>query len=153
MLPNVAIGHIRELNRQIDDLATKIAAMVRASGTTLTNIYGIGALVAAEILAGVGDPTRYTTKAKFAMANGTAPLEASSRRVVRHRLNRGGNRQLNKAIHTIAQISRPNTEGRTYYQRKLATGKTEREAIRSLKRRISDRIWTHLHNQTPQNLT
>ena len=152
MLPNVAIGHIRELNRQIDDLATKIAAMVRASGTTLTNIYGIGALVAAEILAGVGDPTRYTTKAKFAMANGTAPLEASSRRVVRHRLNRGGNRQLNKAIHTIAitQISRPGTEGRTYYQRKLASGKTKREAIRSLKRRVSDRIWTHLHNQTPQ---
>ena len=126
--------------------------MVRASGTTLTNIYGIGALVAAEILAGVGDPTRYTTKAKFAMANGTAPLEASSRRVVRHRLNRGGNRQLNKAIHTIAitQISRPDTEGRTYYERKLATGKTKREAIRSLKRRVSDRIWTHLHNQTPQ---
>ena len=52
--------------------------MVRASGTTLTNIYGIGALVAAEILAGLGDPTRYTTKAKFTMANGTAPLEASS---------------------------------------------------------------------------
>ena len=152
MLPNVAIGHIRELNRQIDDLATQIAAMVRASGTTLTNIYGVGALVAAEILAGVGDPTRYTTKAKFAMANGTAPLEASSRRVVRHRLNRGGNRQLNKAIHTIAitQISRPGTEGRTYYERKLATGKTKREAIRSLKRRVSDRIWTHLHNQTPQ---
>ena len=126
--------------------------MVRASGTTLTNIYGVGALVAAEILAGVGDPTRYTTKAKFAMANGTAPLESSSRRVVRHRLNRGGNRQLNKAIHTIAitQISRPNTEGRTY-DRKLACGKTKREAIRSLKRRVSDRIWTHLqqHNPTP----
>ena len=146
------VRHIRELNRQIDDLATQITAMVRASGTTLTNIYGVGALVAAEILAGVGDPTRYTTKAKFAMANGTAPLEASSGRVVRHRLNRGGNRQLNKAIHTIAitQISRPNTEGRTYYERKLACGKTKREAIRSLKRRISDRIWTHLHNQTPK---
>ena len=67
------IRHIRELNRQIDDLATQITAMVRASKTTLTNIYGVGALVAAEILAGVGDPTRYTTKAKFAMANGTAP--------------------------------------------------------------------------------
>ena len=150
------IRHIRELNRQIDDLATQITAMVRASGTTLTNIYGIGALVAAEILAGVGDPTRYTTKAKFTMANGTAPLEASSRRVVRHRLNRGGNRQLNKAIHTIAitQIARPNTEGRTYYQRKLACGKTKREAIRSLKRRVSDRIWTHLQQQNPTpNLT
>ena len=150
------IRHIRELNRQIDDLATQITAMVRASGTTLTNIYGVGALVAAEILAGVGDPTRYTTKAKFAMANGTAPLEASSGRVVRHRLNRGGNRQLNKAIHTIAitQIARPDTEGRTYYERKLASGKTKREAIRSLKRRVSDRIWTHLQQQNPTtNLT
>ena len=145
------IRHIRELNRQIDDLATQITAMVRASGTTLTNIYGVGALVAAEILAGVGDPTRYTTKAKFAMANGTAPLEASSGRVVRHRLNHGGNRQLNKAIHTIAitQIARPNTEGRTYYERKLACGKTKREAIRSLKRRVSDRIWTHLQQHNP----
>ena len=87
----VRIRHIRrvELNRQIDDLATQITARVHASKTTLTNIYGVGALVAAEILAGVGDPTRYTTKAKFAMANGTAPLEASSGRVVRHRLNQG----------------------------------------------------------------
>ena len=80
------------------------------------------------------------------MANGTAPIEASSGRVVRHRLNRGGNRQLNRAIHTaaLAQISRSGTEGRTYYERCLGRGKTKREAIRALKRRISDRVWTHL---------
>ena len=73
---------------------------------SLTDIYGIGALVVADIITEAGDPGRYETKARFAMANGTAPLEASSGRVVRHRLNRGGNRQLNKALHTaaIAQI-------------------------------------------------
>ena len=80
------------------------------------------------------------------MANGTAPLQASSGRTVRHRLNRGGNRQLNRAIHTAAltQIAQPNSEGRRLYQQHLDRGKTKREAIRALKRRISDRIWTHL---------
>ena len=82
------------------------------------------------------------------MANGTAPIEASSGRVVRHRLNRGGNRQLNRALHiaAIAQIRRPSTEGHAYYQRCLDRGKTKRDATRALKRRISDRIWTHLQH-------
>ena len=62
--------------------------------------------------------------------------------------DRGGNRQLNKAVHTaaLAQISRSGTEGRSYYERCLGRGKTKREAIRALKRRISDRVWTHIHN-------
>ena len=95
----------------------------------------------------VVDPSGYL-KPRFAMANGTAPLEASSGRVARHRLNRGGNRQLNKALHTaaIAQIRGPRTEGHAYYQRCLDRGKTKREAIRALKRRISDRVWTHLQD-------
>ena len=116
--------------------------------TGLTNIYGVGPLVAAEIFAEAGNPARFANKDRFAMANGTAPIEAGSGRVVRHRLNRGGNRQLNRALHiaAIAQISRPGTEGRAYYERCLHRGKTKREAIRALKRRISDRVWTHLHN-------
>ena len=142
------INQIRGLNRQINSLGAEIASAVATARTTLTDIYGIGPLSAAEILAETADPARFATKARFAMANGTAPLEASSGRVVRHRLNRGGNRQLNKAIHTtaLAQISRPGTEGRTYYERCLGRGKTKREAVRALKRRISDRVWTHLHN-------
>lgn len=110
-------------------------------------IDGLGHLTAADILTEVGDPARFRTKAAFAVANGTAPIEASSECVRRHRLNRGGNRQLNKAIHTaaIAQIAHRHTEGRRYYQRCLDRGKTKREAIRALKRRISDRIQTHLH--------
>ena len=78
----------------------------------------------------------------FASANGSAPLAASSGRTVRHRLNRGGNRQLNRALYTIAitQI-RTDTEGRAYYERKRAEGKTSREAIRCLKRRLSDQVY------------
>ena len=146
------IKALRALQRTIDSLAAEIRGAVDATGTTLCRIDGIGHLVAADILTETGDPARFATKAAFAMANGTAPIEASSGRVRRHRLNRGGNRQLNKAIHTAAltQISRPGTEGRNYYERCLARGKTKREAIRNLKRRISDRVWTHLN--TP-NLT
>ena len=142
------IRALRELDRRIRELTTQIEGLVDRSGTSLRDIYGVGTLVAAIILAEVGNPRRYATKAKFAMANGTAPLEASSGRVVRHRLNRGGNRRLNRAIHTVAltQIARPDTEGRRYYQKLITRGKTHREAMRVLKRRISDRIWTHLQD-------
>lgn len=142
------IRDLRRLDREIRAYTRRITAAVANSATSLTNIDGIGPLVAAEILTEVGDPARFATKHRFAMANGTAPIEASSGRVVRHRLNRGGNRQLDKALHiaAIAQISRPATEGRRYYERCLARGKTKREALRALKRRISDRVWTHLHN-------
>ena len=140
------VTRIRRLNREIDALSAQIARAVTDSGTSLTGIYGIGTLVAADILTETGNPARFSTQARYAMANGTAPIEASSGRTVRHRLNRGGNRQLNRAIHlaAIAQIRRPSTEGHAYYPRCLDRGKTKREAIRALKRRISDRVWTHL---------
>ena len=150
------IRTLRNLDRQIKELTTQIEGEVTGRGTRLRDIYGVGVLVAATILAEVGNPGRYPTKAKFAMANGTAPLEASSGRVVRHRLNRGGNRQINRAIHTVAltQTARPDSEGRRYYQKLITRGKTHREAIRALKRRISDRIWTHLQPPRPApNLT
>ena len=144
------IEAMRALIAQIRALDTQIRDAVKATGTTLTEIRGIAALGAAEILAQIGHPHKYPTKAKFAMANGTAPIQASSGRVVRHRLNRGGNRRLNKTLHTaaITQIRQPGTEGRLYYDRLLDRGKTKKEAIRCLKRRISDRVWTHLQ-QTP----
>lgn len=140
------ITRIRSLNQQIKALTTEIGEAVKASGTTLTEIHGIASLAAAEILTETGDPARFATKARYAMANGTAPIEASSGRVKRHRLNRGGNRQLNRIIHTAAlcQISHPNTEGRTYYERCLKRGKSKREAMRILKRRIP-----RPHIQTP----
>ena len=150
------IRRLRQLNTQIKELTAQIKTMIHQSGTRLLDIHGVGVLVAATIISEVGDPHRYPTKAKFAMANGTAPIEASSGRTVRHRLNRGGNRQLNRAIHTAAmtQITRPDSEGRRYYQKLKTRGKTHREAIRALKRRISDRIWTHLQPPKPApNLT
>ena len=138
---NVAGGrvrHIRELNRQIAELTSQISAPVAASGTTLTDIHGIGALTAADDLAEIGDPRRFATKAKFAMANG------------------GDNRQLNGAIHTavITQIASSHSEGRQLYEHHLNRGKTKREAIRALKRRISDRARTHLQRHpTEPHLT
>ena len=143
------VAHIRTIRTQIKDLDAQIAPLVtELEGDRFVTIEGIGTLGAAEILAEVGNPATYPTKAKFAMANGTAPLEASSGRVVRHRYNPGGNRQLNRVLHIAAltQISRTGTEGRRYYDRLLAGGKTKTEAIRILKRRISDRIWTHLRD-------
>jgi transposase len=85
---------------------------------------------------------RFTTKAQFAAHNGTAPIEASSGQVVRHRLSRAGNRRLNHALHLIAVVQlRHPTAGQAYYRRKLAEGKTRKEALRCLKRRISDAVY------------
>ena len=143
------VTRLRQLTRQIVDLAAEIAELSRSLDTGLTTIPGIAELSAAELLAEIGDITRYRTRAQFAMANGTAPIPASSGRIDRHRLNRGGNRQLNRIIHFVAltQISRY-PEGRTYYQRKQAEGKTRKEAMRCLKRRISDRIYRTLRDHT-----
>src|SRR5215217_6833184 len=133
------------LTEQLADLRIQIDALVKASGSTLHEIYGVGPIVAATIIGHVSDVRRYPTRHHFATANGTAPIPASSGRTVRHRLNRGGNRQLNRALYTIAitQI-RADTEGRAYYQRKRAEGKTSREALRCLKRRLSDLIYRTL---------
>jgi transposase len=118
---------------------------VTASGTTLTDIVGIGPVCAAIIIGFTGDVTRFPTKGHFATYNATAPVEASSGDRPRHRLNPRGNRKLNHAIHiaAICQL-RHDTECRTYYQRKIAEGETSKEAVRALKRRISDRVYRHL---------
>ncbi|WP_448612615.1 IS110 family transposase [Modestobacter sp. URMC 112] len=134
-----------KINAELAGLRTQIAALVQPSGTTLTGIYGVGVFVAARILAEVVDIGRYRTRHTFAAANGSAPIPASSGRTVRHRLNRGGNRQLNRALHTIAITEiRAETEGRVYYERKRAAGKTSREALRCLKRRLSDVVYRTL---------
>ena len=134
-----------EINAELAGLRTQITALVQQSGTSLTGIYGIGIFVAARILAEVVDVGRYPTRHTFAAANGSAPIPASSGRTVRHRLNRGGNRQLNRALYTIAITEiRADTQGRAYYERKRAEGKTSREALRCLKRRLSDVVYRTL---------
>ena len=123
----------------------RLDASVATSGTTLCEIVGIGPICAATIIGYTGDISRFPTKAHFATYNATAPLEASSGGKVRHRLNLRGNRHLNFAIHiaAVTQI-RSGGEGRVFYDRKIAEGKTNKEATRALKRRISDRVYRHL---------
>lgn len=130
---------VRALTRQLRDAVT-------AAGTTLTEIYGVGPVIAATMIGEVVDIRRYRSRHAFAAANGTAPIPASSGRTTRHRLNRSGNRRMNRALYTMAitQI-RADTEGRAYYRRKLAEGKSEREALRCLKRRLSDLIYRTMH--------
>ena len=100
---------------------------------------------AARILADVGDIARFADRNRFASWTGTAPLDASSGEQIRHRLSRAGNRRMNHVIHIAAIVQlRHDTEGRAYYRRKLAAGKTPMEALRCLKRRISDVIYRRL---------
>lgn len=128
--------------------ARHVAAVV-ASKSTVDHVYGVGPIGAAIIIGRSGDIRRFPTGGHYARHNGTAPLEASSGPKARHRLNPRGDRQLNHAIHTAAltQIAHDHP-GRVYYQRKLAEGKTKKEAMRALKRRISDVVYRQLRNDT-----
>jgi transposase len=140
------VAEIDRLDAQLRDSKARITTAVTASGTTLTEIFGIGPIVAGMLIGYTGDPTRFATAAQFASYSGTAPIEFSSGGRVTHRLSRRGNRRLNHALHiaAITQIRHLHSPGRAYYDRKLAEGKTPREAIRALKRRLSDVVWRHL---------
>jgi transposase len=139
------ITEVRRLDRRISATATEITSAVHASGSTLTQLHGIGNLLAGKILARVGDIDRFRSAAAFASYTGTAPIEVSSGDVVRHRLSRAGDRQLNSCLHitAITQIAH-DTPGRAYYQRKRAAGKSHREALRCLKRQLSDAVYRRL---------
>ena len=129
--------------------AAELKAMVLARGSKLMNIHGVGAVVAARILADVGDAARFADRNRFASWTGTAPLDASSGEQNRHRLSRAGNRRVNHMIHIAAVTQlRLDTEGRDYYRRKRAAGKKPKEALRCLKRRISDSIYKQLTADT-----
>jgi transposase len=110
-LASEVLRDVRTLDRKIADLNGLIEAEVEASGTTLTEIFGIGSILAARIIGTVGDVARFPTKAQFASYAGTAPVEASSGEVVRHRLSLAGNRKLNRAPCTWSRYARP---GRTF---------------------------------------
>jgi hypothetical protein len=106
---------------------------------------GVGPVVAARILADVGDVARFADRNRFASWTGTAPIEASSGEMVRHRLSRAGNRKINHMLHIAAATQiRLDTPGRAYYRRKRTGGKTKLEAVRCLKRRISDAVYRQL---------
>ena len=139
------VRDVRRLDRLVSDLDHRIREAVAESGTNLTEIFGVGPLLAAKIVGRVGSVARFPTRAHFASYTGTAPIEASSGGLVRHRLSRAGDRQLNAALHVIAICQvRHGTEGGDYYLRKLAEGKSRREALRCLKRRLSDVVFRKL---------
>jgi transposase len=146
----VCFGVLRDLARRAQTLREQarryereLAEIVRALDATLLDEPGIGPISAGKLL--VSDPARFRNEAAFARCNGTAPLPASSGKTVRHRLSRGGDRQVNNAIHTIAlsrSIHHPAT--RAYLKRKTTEGKTKREAMRALKRHLSRHLYKRL---------
>ena len=132
---------IRTLDRKIANLNERIEAEVEASGTTLTEIFGVGPILAAKIIGTVGNAARFPTKAHFASYAGTAPVEATSGEVVRHRLSLAGNRKLNYALRMVALCqARSDDRGGVYYRKKIVESKSRKEALRCLKRRISDAV-------------
>jgi transposase len=144
-LASEILRDVRTLDRKIADLNGRIEAEVEASGTTLTEIFGIGPILAAKIIGTVGNVVRFPTKAHFASYAGTAPMEASSGEVVRHRLSLAGNRKLNNALHMVATCqARSDARGGAYYRKKIAEGKSRKEALRCLKRRVSDAVFRSL---------
>lgn len=139
------IVELRRLNEKIGEIEKQIAGKVEESGTTLMQLRGIRFIMAAKILGEIGDPSRLRSKGSFAMLTGTAPLEASSGRTKRHRLNRGGNRQLNYALHTMALARRRGDEDtKSYLARLQGEGKSDKEAMRCLKRHLSNVVYRQL---------
>jgi transposase len=137
---------MRRLDAQLRDTRKKLAAAVRVSGTTLTGLFGVGPVIAGTVIGDIADVYRFPGRGHFAAYNGTAPVEVSSGNRKIHRLSLRGNRRINHAIHmaAITQIRHRHSDGRAYYDKKVAEGKTHKGALRSLKRRISDAIYACL---------
>lgn len=147
------IGDIRSLTERANALECELAVLVKDQAPQLLELPGCGVLTAAKLLGETANPTRFRSEACFAMHAGVAPIPASSGRSNRHRLARGGNRQLNAALHRIAVTqTRLDGLGRAYYQRRRAQGDTTMEALRALKRRLARVVFNLLRN-TPTTAT
>ena len=141
------IGELVVIDKRIKTADRELRELIAATGSTLLELHGIGPSGAARLLGDVGDITRFADKARFASWNGTAPIDASSGDQNRHRLSRAGNRRINRVLHIMAIVAlRNDTEGRRYYDRKVASGKTNMEALRCLKRRLSDIVYTQMRD-------
>jgi transposase len=146
------LDDMRHLDARIRESSKKLAVAVKASGTSLTGIFGVGPFIAATVIGDAGDVTRFASRDHFAACNGTAPIEVSSGNRKIYRLSLRGNRRVNHAIHmaAITQIRHSHSDGRAYYDKKIAEGKTHKEALRSLKRRISDALCARLRADARQ---
>jgi transposase len=120
------LDDLRRIDTQMRETRKRLTAAVRASGTTLTEIFGVGPVIAAVVIGETGDTDRFTGRDRFAAYNGTAPVEVSSGNRKVHRLSRRGNRRLNHAVHmaAVTQVSQRHSDGRAYYDKKVAEGKT-----------------------------
>ena len=139
------LAEVRRYDQDLTELLRRTKTAVTASGTSVTDVHGVGPIAAAYLLGYTGDIGRFPSAGHYARYNGTAPIEASSGPVTRHRLNQRANRQLNHALHiaAVTQIAH-DTPGRAYYLAKLADKKRSKEAMRALRRRISDAVYRQL---------
>jgi transposase len=148
------VERCRELTARVNELARRLERLVAPLTPSLLALGGCGTLTAAKLVAETAGVGRFRSRAAFAMHNGTAPVPVWSANRERHRLNRGGNRQLNAALHRIAVTQlRLGGAGRAYYQRRIALGDTKTEAIRALRRRISDEVYRRLETDERQRRT
>ncbi|MFE4456558.1 IS110 family transposase [Nocardia tengchongensis] len=140
------IEDLETIDRKTRAADKELRQLVLERGSTLMDLHGIGPSSAARLLADVGDIRRFHDRNRFASWNGTAPLDASSGDQQRHRLSRAGNRKINRVLHIMAivQLRTRTTTGRAYYDRRKAGGKTSMEAIRALKRRLSNVIYVRM---------
>ena len=146
------LDDLRNLDARLRQTRKKLVAAVRASQTTLTEIFGVGPVIAGTVIGDAGNIARFASRDHFAAYNGTAPIEVSSGGRITCRLSLRGNRRVNHAIHmaAITQIRNRHSDGRACYDRKIAEGKTHKEALRSLKRRISNAIYARLQADARQ---
>lgn len=142
------VSRCRSLTRMILELDRELESLSAQMAPALLELPGCGGLTAAKLLAEIGSIERFHTDAQLARHGGVAPLEASSGRTQRHRLDRGGNRQLNCALHRIAITQgRVHPPARAYLERKLSEGKSRREALRCLKRQLARTVFNTLKNE------
>ncbi|HEY4888992.1 MAG TPA: IS110 family transposase [Candidatus Dormibacteraeota bacterium] len=139
------LERVRQLTERINELEGQIRALVTRLAPNLLELDGCGALSAAKLIGETAGITRFKTQARFAMHNGSAPIPVWSGNSERHRLNRSGNRQINAALHRIALTQmRLRGRGHDYIQHRRACGDTKKEAIRALRRRISDEVFRRM---------
>jgi transposase len=144
-LASELIHELVTIDKKIKIANEELTELVTSTGSQLQTLHGIGPSGAARLIGDIADISRFTSRAHFASWNGTAPIDASSGDQNRHRLSRAGNRRINRVLHIMAVVQlRNDTEGRRYYRRKLAEGKTTMEAMRALKRRLSDVVYRQM---------
>jgi transposase len=137
------VAEVREVDVRLAKLSAQMSKTLAEHGSRLLEVDGIGPVVATRLLGRTGRASRFPTSSAFANYAGVAPVEVASADRARHRLPRGGDRQLNLALHIAAltQVRMRDSLGRAYYDRKIAEGKTRNEAMRCLKRRLADHVW------------